>query len=267
MRLVGWLSAAAGGSVLAASLLSALVEELAKALPLLVFWKNSNFDNGTDGIVYGATVGFGFGMTENALYFLSSYLQQGLPAMVDSIVIRTLFTATLHALTTGIAGYFLGRIKFNRNRPVVCLSVGIGAAVGLHMAWNAAFNHAESSGEPHLFLILVGLFPILFFALLVLMQYSLREESEIIRRELSEEALYGIIPSSFLTILPYYLRRSARGWIRESVKKSYVELATTLAFHKYRLRQAGGSGDTRLEADIDSLRLKLRDLQKYRLSR
>jgi len=267
MKLAVWFWPSAGDSLWLAILLAAFIEEIAKALPLFAFWRNANFDNGTDGIVYGATVGFGFGMTENILYFFATYVQAGPMAMVDSIVIRTLFTATLHALTTGIIGYFLGRIKFNRNHPLVCLLTGFGLAIGLHLGWNILFHYAESTGQAHLFLILLGIFPILFFTLLVLMQFSLREESDIIRRELSEEALFGHVPSSFLAILPYYLRRSARGWISEKIRKRYVELSTTLAFQKHRLRHIPDADTETISADIERLRGQLCDLQKYRLSR
>ncbi|MBN2433332.1 MAG: PrsW family intramembrane metalloprotease [Acidobacteria bacterium] len=260
MKLAVRIDPAAGRSLLSATLFAALIEEFAKSLPLFAFWRNANFDNGTDGIVYGATIGFGFGMTENILYFFATYLQNGPTAMVDSIVIRTLFTATLHALTTGMIGYFMGRIKFNRNHPLICLLAGFGLAIGLHLGWNIVFSYAEPSGQSHIFLILLGIFPILFFALLVLMQFSLREESQIIRRELTEEALYGNIPAGFLAILPYYLRRSARGWINEKIRKRYVELSTTLAFQKHRLRHFPRAEREALAKEIDHVRRKLRDL-------
>ena len=48
-----------------------IVEEITKGLFLLITITNKKFDNITDGIVYGGAIGFGFGMTENFLYFVT----------------------------------------------------------------------------------------------------------------------------------------------------------------------------------------------------
>ena len=48
------------------------VEEIGKGLILLKTYRKSNFDNVTDGLVYGGDIGLGFGMPENLLYFIMS---------------------------------------------------------------------------------------------------------------------------------------------------------------------------------------------------
>ena len=53
-------------------LVAPLVEEPCKALFLAYVIWNRHFDNMTDGFVYGAAAGLGFGMTENLLYFVSA---------------------------------------------------------------------------------------------------------------------------------------------------------------------------------------------------
>ena len=50
-------------------MIAPLIEEPAKALCLLALYRSREFDNATDGFVYGAAAGLGFGMTENFFYF------------------------------------------------------------------------------------------------------------------------------------------------------------------------------------------------------
>jgi len=260
-----WFFSSAVTVVISAVLLAPVIEEGMKALPFLFLRRNSNFDNGTDGIVYGSAIGFGFGMTENVIYFVGAYFQDGVGALFWTIIIRTLFSATLHAFTTGMVGYFFGRVKFNRKRPVLNLALGFTFALMLHIIWNSVITYAELVEKPQLILIMLGLFPVVFVALIILMQQSLHEESVIIRNELAEEALFGVIPSKFVNIIPYYLKRCSKGWVNESVKKKVVDVATYLAFKKHCFRICTRGEKEVMLMEIDKLRQTLRELMKFNL--
>lgn len=83
----------------------ALIEETCKFLFIrFVLYKNKNFNEPFDGIVYSVMVGMGFASLENIFYVLNYGLQTGLFRM---------FTAVpAHATFAILMGYFLGKAKF-----------------------------------------------------------------------------------------------------------------------------------------------------------
>ncbi len=69
----------AAGQVIGGSVVAPVVEEVVKGFAVFVVFLvfRREFDGLLDGIVYGALVGFGFGMTENAFYFVGGFLEGG----------------------------------------------------------------------------------------------------------------------------------------------------------------------------------------------
>jgi RsiW-degrading membrane proteinase PrsW (M82 family) len=69
--------------LMSSSILAPFVEEIVKGLALLGIFLlfRREFDNVLDGIIYGATVGFGFAMTENIFYFLNSLRTSGVEGL------------------------------------------------------------------------------------------------------------------------------------------------------------------------------------------
>ena len=59
----------------------------------------------SDGLVYGAAVGLGFGFFETFLYGLGAFLTGGLAAGLGLIVVRSLSSVLLHGSTTSMFGY------------------------------------------------------------------------------------------------------------------------------------------------------------------
>ena len=96
-------------TIIGALLIVAPVEELAK---FLVVWagvyRNRAFDERLDGVIYAVVAALGFATVENVLVVIGSGA---------GILPLRLVTATLlHALASGIAGYFLGLAKFSQDR-------------------------------------------------------------------------------------------------------------------------------------------------------
>lgn len=113
----GWPEAALGLVVTAP-----LVEEPAKALVLLAVAATRHFDDMTDGFVYGAAAGLGFAMIENLLYFHGAV---GDPAgWAGTVLVRTFFSANMHAAATAVAGAALGWARFRA--PAVRIGAGAG---------------------------------------------------------------------------------------------------------------------------------------------
>ena len=67
-------------------------------------WRNPAFDEIADGIVYTVVASLGFACMENILYVLQGGLSLAL--------IRAFTAIPLHALASGLMGYYLGRAKF-----------------------------------------------------------------------------------------------------------------------------------------------------------
>src|SRR6476646_7736841 len=78
------ISSDTGRELTSASVIAPVVEELVKALILVVLFLafRREFDNVLDGIVYGAMVGLGFAMVENVLYLTSAASDGGIGNMI-----------------------------------------------------------------------------------------------------------------------------------------------------------------------------------------
>jgi len=95
-------------------IVAGFTEELFKFLVLILFiWKNKNFDEKFDGIVYAAFVSLGFALVENILYVLSGGAGVAL--------IRAFTAVPAHALFGITMGYFFGLARFNDSKKNILL--------------------------------------------------------------------------------------------------------------------------------------------------
>lgn len=240
------------------TIVAPLIEEPAKALILLAVLTSRTFDDVTDGFVYGAAAGLGFGMTENALYFLS--VLQNPEVWWDTVAVRTAFSAVMHAAASSLVGAGLGWGRFRR-----WWGLGFGGSIGLilAMAMHALWNGLLSIGPA----VDVG-FPLQDWALyllpaeialvLVAFQLSLLGESWIIRRELATEAAEGVLPESHPAILASWWRRQGYDWLDPGLDhRRYIQAATTLALRKRQVRLPGGRRDPFYRDDVVRLRRQL----------
>jgi len=114
----------ADGGLLVAVLTVGAVEEICKFAPAALFlFKKRYFNEHTDGIIYFALAGLGFGLPENILYTMVYGTGTG--------VTRLIFTPFFHAAITGMVGYFLVKVKLDR-RPAWTVGAALAAAVVLH---------------------------------------------------------------------------------------------------------------------------------------
>lgn len=109
-----------------AFVVAALVEESVKlGLLTLFIRRHREFDETTDGIVYGMAGSLGFAFLENVLYV-------GGPSSV--LLLRGVTAVPLHAGCGALIGYFVATAHFDgRSSP----AVGLAAAVGVHGLYNA----------------------------------------------------------------------------------------------------------------------------------
>ena len=230
-------SSAGGLTAIDMMRLAPIIEEPAKALILLLIVTSHHFDNTTDGFVYGAAAGLGFGMTENFFYF--SHAAQGADVLAFALLVamRSLYSALMHASATSVIGAALGWAKFRRGPlRLLALPLGLAVAVGIHSLWNELLA-AGAAGSVALGLLDFVLFPVEFGILFGIFQLCLVDEKRILERELQEEVDLGVIPPQHLAFLGAYRKRSRPGWLPRAMDhRAYVRAATTLAFRKHQLR-------------------------------
>ena len=234
-----------------------IIEEGTKGLILLMIVWNRNFDNTTDGFVYGAATGLGFAMVENFLYFSIGALSGDVATWFGMVFMRTLFTAPMHALASSCFGAMLGYAKFNRSAAawLIFPPLGLGLGMTIHFLWNlfAIASEEFQSGVPLLLSVLIisGEFLLIF----VVFQLSIISESRLIRRELEKEAAAGLIPPHHLQFIPYYFKRFQNGWLPPWVsKRSYLARTTELAFRLFELSRCGPRRRRFYENEVNRLR-------------
>ena len=244
-------------------LVAPFVEELTKGCILLLLLRHRLFDNATDGFVYGAATGLGFAMTENFLYFSMIAMSGDPGSFFMTVFLRTLFSAPLHAMASGMFGAALGLAKFQRLwvlKPILPL-MGLLAGMGLHFSWNFLATAGEMTGKSSpMIAAFVGL-PAVMVLFFVAFQVSMLHEKWIIGRELKEEADKGILPPSYVPILQSYLRRIRKGWLPPTIPHDhFVALCTKLAFRKHQAARCPKSDRYDYQEEVRVLRQELRAL-------
>lgn len=101
------------GLVLMSFFLAGPVEEFIKYFILKrVTFRNPEFNQIADGIIYGTTLALGFVLIENTGYFFNIYVNLSEEYMFTTVLFRGAATTLLHVVSTGIIGLYLGRSKF-----------------------------------------------------------------------------------------------------------------------------------------------------------
>jgi len=119
-----------GKAIVGAFLGAAIPEEGFKFLVLRLWvWRQKDFDEPMDGIVYGAAASLGFAALENVMYVSEGGLSVA--------TLRAVTAVPGHALTGVLMGYYAGRAKFGPPEERTRLLVrGLGAAIVVHGAYD-----------------------------------------------------------------------------------------------------------------------------------
>jgi protease PrsW len=107
----------------------ALVEEFSKFIFIrFILYRNKNFNEPFDGIVYACMVGMGFATLENILYVF----QYGAPTGF----VRMFTAVPAHASFAVLMGYFLGKAKFTHQKELYYSFVALLVATAFHGAYD-----------------------------------------------------------------------------------------------------------------------------------
>ena len=230
-----------------------VTEETIKGLGLLLLFLilRDEFDNVTDGIVYGALIGAGFAMVENFRYFALDF--NNFPVFL--IIYRIVLGWLGHSTFTVCFGAALGYVRHTRVRwrQIVIPLAGYLCAVGLHsffdfvdfqasVALNA--SHGDSNVAFLSLLALIGDYIPPFLAqmfLLYILIKALAHEAAVIREFLAVEVSNGVVKVDEYALLQNSFQRTKaerrvwrksgfRQWLRV---KALYQTEIGLAFRKW----------------------------------
>jgi RsiW-degrading membrane proteinase PrsW (M82 family) len=142
-----------------AFVVAALVEEYLKLTIVRVFaYRNRNFDEIMDGVVYTVVASLGFACMENILYVMGGTIGTALTRAVTAI--------PLHATASGLMGYYIGRAKFAPSPRMerALINRGLRVAIFVHGTYDFLLFAVPVFGT----LPLLGLIPLLLGAFLIL---------------------------------------------------------------------------------------------------
>ena len=196
-----------------------ITEETVKGLGLLLlfFVLRDEFDNITDGIVYGALIGAGFAMVENFYYFLRN------PNDLSVLIIGRVVLGWLsHSTFTICFGIALGYTRHTRVRwrHIVVPLLGYLLAVGLHTIFDfieifvrdvvPTYGNSPTAARFAIFAVVgnyISLFLVQIGILYILIK-SLMHEAAIIREFLPSEVAEGVVTIDEYAMLPHSFART-----------------------------------------------------------
>ncbi|MGH2502735.1 MAG: PrsW family intramembrane metalloprotease, partial [Ktedonobacterales bacterium] len=247
------------------------VEELVKGagLLLLLLALRDEFDNVTDGVIYGALIGAGFAMVENIVYFATTP-----SANLGYLIIGRIALGWLsHSTFTALFGAGLGYIRETRDQRARWLAPlgGLLGAIILHtyfdfVAYMMAYAQTNATAAGFATLRRLGaalpdvtalaLYIPVFLTALALLNITLqalRREAATVRAYLAAETLSGVVtPDEYLLTQDarlrsavehgYGLRYGLRAYL---LARSLYQTETGLAFRKWHVEM----GDPPKRAD------------------
>lgn len=259
----------AAGEAIGGGVVAPFVEEVTKAFALLFVFLvfRGEFDDLLDGVVYGALVGFGFGMTEDAFYFVRALWNGGAGNLVTVVLMRTMVFGLKHGLFSSIVGLGFGYASIATTKWKAWLAppLALGGSIVVHAVHNASTSLAGELGWPVLISLLNHWGGVLVIVIIVFLAWD-REKAWIVR-ELEEEIAAGTITRTEYEIVSSYWGRIAAQWrafmnhgLRQARQlRRFHQSATELAFVKHRLPVLGDK--RRGEAQIGRLREQIKVLR------
>lgn len=119
---------------------SAFVEEAIKfyAIKVMVL-NNPDFDEPIDAMIYMMTAALGFAAIENILIIFQTH-PDGIAITINTLILRFIGATLLHALASGLLGYFLGISWFFQHHRRKLIFIGLFMATFFHFAFNMTIS-------------------------------------------------------------------------------------------------------------------------------
>src|SRR3989344_2793222 len=127
---------------------SSLVEEFLKFFAVfLVVMRNPEFDEPMDGMIYMISAALGFAAIENMLVMFT-LMPDGAGTALSTLALRFVGATLLHALSSGLIGYFLAMSWFFQEHKKKLIVFGLAIATLFHAAFNMLIAFAQESANP-----------------------------------------------------------------------------------------------------------------------
>ena len=122
--------------LLLAVVVAPIIEELFKFVAVRYsVYKNKEFNEPVDGIIYACAAALGFASIENTFY-LFSFFNAGIIALTAFFIVRALLSVPAHALFSSMWGYALGIAKYRVKSKRLIILGGLITAMVLHSLYN-----------------------------------------------------------------------------------------------------------------------------------
>ena len=179
---VGIINAVWEGSTVfySAFLEAGIPEEFCKwTLFMLVIWRNKNFDEFFDGIVYAAFISLGFACIENIMYVFGA---DDISDAIHTGVLRALLSVPGHFLFAVIMGYFLGMAKFKPEQRSKYLILSMLCPMLAHGIFDYLIMLSSALTENNMELIGAGLYFIFIYFDIKMWRIGLKQISKMQER-------------------------------------------------------------------------------------
>lgn len=161
--------------IIASTLIPALVEEYLKySVVKIKVLKDSEFDEPVDAMLYCIIAGLGFAAIENLLILFKIYsLGLGFGQALSTIGLRFLGATFVHALASGIVGYWLAMgLLYTKQRKKLIL-LGLTIAIIFHACYNYLILIANKNPDQRV--LIISIIAILLITVALLVSYYFRK--------------------------------------------------------------------------------------------
>ncbi len=239
------------GKFVDSSVVGPSIEEGIKgSMLVLICWLGfMEFDGVLDGLVYAALIGFGFGMTENFLYFLHALRTHGWATWLSLVILRQGLFGLNHAFYTAFTGVGCGlaRDRMSSPRAWIYPVLGYMAAVFTHALHNGTLSFATHAAGWFLLTLLFDAMGVVLVVFILML--AITRQKRLIQQELAEEVGRTFSDAEYQLILAAMGIRSHVDVSRPKVwahRRRLRQLAAELALKKRQLRAGEDSRELRL---------------------
>lgn len=246
------------GELTQAALGAPVTEEILKGVGVAILFLTvrREFDGWVDGMVYGATVGFGFAYIENIFYLMGTATWEEWTAL---FVFRAIVFGGLHGFWTALTGIGFGLARYSKELlvQIFVISGGLLLAILGHVVHNAAATLVEVTNGSSISLALLN-YAALSGVIIGLSWVAATVDRARLKEYLRDEVPMVISERLYWAICDRHHRQklAALGIAREH-QKTLLQLVSELAQKKLQLAKMGNESGN--YAEIQRLRMALRE--------
>lgn len=250
-----WGEESLDGQFITSAVIAPAVEEVLKAgaVAIMFLWRRREFDGWVDGIVYGATAGFGFAFVENIFYIVGT---DTWGEWLTLFFLRVIVFGLMHGFWTSLTGIGFGvaRNSAGPSKKVLVVLITLSAAILSHMVHNGALVLAARSQGSTLLLALAN-YAVLLVLLISLRLLAARSDRALLRTYLRDEVPEILSPDAYAVLCSARSHALATLCLTSRQQRDFIQTAAELAQKKRQLIRLGDEAGNRVE--IERLRAQL----------